>query len=129
LRSSGFRTLLQLAFGLSSYIADMCDLSGTAMQQATQALLEADIVFGRNSKQQPRKPRDSGSPDRKRRVHPACSANTRHRHPAHVVPTDVHDYFAEMGRIDLIGHSGPLLGATKDIDISEAAVLAKLVVS
>jgi hypothetical protein len=29
----------------------------------------------------------------------------------------------------LIGHSGPLLTATEDIDISEAAVLAKLVLS
>ncbi len=32
----------------------------------------------------------------------------------------------ERLRTRLIGHSGPLLTATKDIDISEAAVLAKL---
>lgn len=47
----------------------------------------------------------------------------------YVILEDVHDYFAQMGCTDLIGHSGPLLGATKDIDISEAALLAKLVLS
>ena len=35
----------------------------------------------------------------------------------------------ERLRTCLIEHSGPLLTATKDIDISEAAVVAKLVLS
>jgi hypothetical protein len=35
----------------------------------------------------------------------------------------------ERLRTRLIGHSGPLLTATKDIDIGEAAVVAKLVLS
>jgi hypothetical protein len=63
------------------------------------------------------------------RASPQAGGPRQHRFPV-FGPLLVRDVVAKERLLTrLIGHSGPLLSATKDIDISEAAVLAKLVLS
>jgi phosphate transport system protein len=116
---------------LTGGIGDMCGLAGTAMQQATQALLEADIVsaeivisdhnnlaiqaaqtesdaFSLLALQSPvatdlravvSSLRNVADVDRMRALALHVAKAARRRHPAHAIPDDVTDYFAEMGRI------------------------------
>jgi phosphate transport system protein len=116
---------------LTTAIADMCNLAGQAMQAATQALLQADVVLaegviGAHEKivlNAARAEQDAftllalqAPVAGDLRVVVACLQNiadaermgalalhvakiARRRHPAHVLPEQVHGYFAEMGRI------------------------------
>jgi phosphate transport system protein len=115
---------------LTRSIGDICGLAGTAMQQATQALLEADIVsaeivisdhelviqasqaesdaFTLLALQAPvasdlravvSSLRNVADVDRMRALGLHVAKTARRRHPAHAIPDDVSDYFAEMGRI------------------------------
>jgi len=115
---------------LTRSIGDMCGLAGTAMQRATQALLEADIVLAETvisdhdlviqaaqaesdaftllALQAPvatdlravvSSLRNVADVDRMRALTLHVAKTARRRHPAHAIPDDVSDYFAEMGRI------------------------------
>jgi phosphate transport system protein len=134
----------QLA-ALTRSIGDMCGLAGTAMQQATQALLEADsvladIVVSDHDKlviqaaqaesdaftllalQAPvaadlravvSSLRNVADVDRMRALALHVANTARRRHPAHAIPDDVSDDFAEMGRIAVnLGY------AAKDVVLS-----------
>jgi phosphate transport system protein len=116
---------------LTRSIGEMCGLAGTSMQQATHALLEADIVsaetvisdhenlviqaaqtendaFTLLALQAPVAAdlravvgslRNVADVDRMRALALHVARTARRRHPAHAIPDDVRDYFAEMGRI------------------------------
>jgi phosphate transport system protein len=140
---------------LTRSIGDMCGLAGTAMQQATQALLDADIVlaeivisndnnlvlqaaqaesdaFSLLALQSPvaadlrlvlSSLQNVADVDRMRALALHVAKTARRHHPAHVIPDDVRDYFAEMGRIAVnIGRDA------KDVvlsgDLEKAARLA-----
>ena len=140
---------------LTRSIGDMCGLAGTAMQQATQALLQADIVlaeivisdhdnlmiqaaqaesdaFSLLALQAPvatdlravvSSLRNVADVDRMRALALHVAKNTRRRHPAHAIPDDVSDYFAEMGRIAVnIGYNAKDVVLSGDPD--KAAKLA-----
>ena len=130
---------------LKHSIGDMCGIAGTAMQRATQALLEADIVLAETVISEhedfaPTPPRPRATPstcwrcklpwppicarfsaacrnvadvDRMRALALHVAKTARRRHPAHAIPDDVKDDFAEMGRIAVsIG------GDVKDVVLS-----------
>jgi phosphate transport system protein len=132
---------------LTRSIGDMCGLAGTAMQQATQALLEADIVsaeivisehqnfviqaaeaesdaFTLLALQAPiaadlravfSNLRNVADVERMRALALHVAKNARRRHPAHAIPDDVSDYFAEMGRIAVnIGYNAKDVVLSRD---------------
>jgi phosphate transport system protein len=132
---------------LTRSIGDMCGLAGTAMQQATHALLEADIVlaeivisdqdnlviqaaqaesdaFTLLALQAPvatdlravvSSLRNVADVDRIRALALHVAKTARRRHPAHAIPDDVSDYFAEMGRIAVsIGYNAKDVVASRD---------------
>jgi phosphate transport system protein len=131
---------------LTRSIGDMCGLAGTAMQQATQALLEADIVSAEIvisdqelafqaaeaesnaitllALQAPVASdlravvcslRNVADVDRMRALALHVAKTARRRHPAHAIPDDVSDYFAEMGRIAVnIGHNAKDVVLSRD---------------
>jgi phosphate transport system protein len=140
---------------LTRNIGYVCGLAGSAMQQATCALLEADIVmaeivisdhdklalqiaqteadaFTLLALQAPvasdlravvSSIKNAGDVDRMHALALHVAKTARRRHPAHAVPDDITDYFAQMGRIAVnIGVN------TKDIvltgDTDNAAKLA-----
>jgi phosphate transport system protein len=140
---------------LTGGIGDMCGLAGTAMQQATQALLEADILsaeivisdhnnlaiqaaqtesdaFSLLALQSPvatdlravvSSLRNVADVDRMRALALHVAKAARRRHPAHAIPDDVTDYFAEMGRIAVnIGYDAKDVVLSGDPD--KAAKLA-----
>lgn len=112
-------------------IGDMCGLAGTAMQQATQALLKTDIVMAETvisnhhslvaqaaqtesdavtllALQAPvatdlravvSSLRNVADVDRMGALALHVAKTARRRHPAHAIPDDVSEDFAEMGRI------------------------------
>jgi phosphate transport system protein len=140
---------------LTRSIGNLCGLAGTAMQQATQALLEADIIlaeivisdrdylamdaaqaesdaFTLLALQAPvatdlravvSSLRNVADIDRMRALALHVAKTARRRHPAHAIPDDVTDYFAEMGRIAVsISHNAKDVVLSGDPD--KAAKLA-----
>jgi phosphate transport system protein len=130
---------------LTRSIGEMCGVAGTAMQQATRALLEADVVLAEGvisdhnnlaiqatqtesdaftllALQAPvaadlrtvvTSLKNVADVDRMRALSLHVAKTARRRHPAHAIPDDISDYFAEMGRIAVnIGHD------TKDVVLS-----------
>ena len=128
-------------------IADMCGLAGTAMQHATQALLEADIVLAETvirdhqnfviqaaqaesdaftllALQAPvaadlravfSSLQNVADVDRMGALALHVAKTARRRHPAHAIPDDVSDYFAEMGGIAVdIGHNAKDVVLSRD---------------
>ena len=132
---------------LTRSIADMCGLAGTAMQHATQALLEADIVLAETvirdhqnfviqaaqaesdaftllALQAPvaadlravfSSLQNVADVDRMGALALHVAKTARRRHPAHAIPDDVSDYFAEMGGIAVdIGHNAKDVVLSRD---------------
>jgi phosphate transport system protein len=132
---------------LTRSIADMCGLAGTAMQHATQALLEVDIVLAETvirdhqnfviqaaqaesdaftllALQAPvaadlravfSSLQNVADVDRMGALALHVAKTARRRHPAHAIPDDVSDYFAEMGGIAVdIGHNAKDVVLSRD---------------
>jgi phosphate transport system protein len=137
-------------------VGDMCGLAGTAMQQATQALLGADVVLAETvisdhhnfviqaaqaesdaftllALQAPVAAdlravfsglQNVADVDRMGALALHVAKTARRRHPAHAIPDDVTDYFAEMGRIAVnIGYDAKDVVLSRDPD--KAAKLAE----
>ena len=132
---------------LTRSIADMCGLAGTAMQHATQALLEVDIVLAETvirdhqnfviqaaqaesdaftllALQAPvaadlravfSSLQNVADVDRMGALALHVAKTARRRHPAHAIPDDVSDYFAEGGESPSTSATTPKMLSCREI--------------
>ena len=87
---------------LTDQLGEMCGLAGVAMERATQALLQADLVLAEQVITDHEQIATMSAKAEEAAfvllaLHVAKIA--RRRHPQHALPEEVNGYFAEMGRV------------------------------
>jgi phosphate transport system protein len=129
----------QLA-ALTDQLGEMCGLAGVAMERATQALLQADLVLAEQVNAMSTRAEEVAfvllalqapvagdlraivssiqivaDVDRMGALALHVAKIARRRHPQHVLPEEVNGYFAEMGRVAVeLGNSAQEVLVTRD---------------